>query len=183
MGLGDGANSSRNGNGDSGGRNRAGWAAHNGRSTARDGVNRSSKNSRSPQVNGGYDGRTRSRDAGARGGTRQARGRACNRFRCRRRLSRICRLSMRWCADLRSAGGRTAREGHAVDSNAAGRLGLVGLRWVDDGHVASATALGVLDGGTLLGTGRALLAVGAIGHVIVKLQVAVELGLNVNLAQ
>jgi hypothetical protein len=66
-----------------------------------------------------------------------------------------------------------------VNADTAGRLGLVGLGRVDDGNVLSTAALRVLDGGTLLGALGSVLALGAVGHVIVELEVAVKLYGNV----
>lgn len=65
-----------------------------------------------------------------------------------------------------------------MDIDAAGRLGLGWLGWVDDGDVLGTTALRVLDSSTRLGAGRAVLASGTVGHVVVELQVAVKLGLE-----
>jgi hypothetical protein len=79
---------------------------------------------------------------------------------------------------LGAAGAATAeRDGR--DSERAGLLGSVGLRRVDDGHVLGTTALGVLDNATGRGASRSVLASGAIGHVVVELQIAVEFGVDV----
>ncbi|PHH50432.1 hypothetical protein CFIMG_007421RA00001 [Ceratocystis fimbriata CBS 114723] len=64
-----------------------------------------------------------------------------------------------------------------LDLAVAGRL--VRLAGVDDTDVLGTTALVVRNRGTVLGAGRAGLAVAAVGHVEVELQVAVKLGLDV----
>ncbi len=63
--------------------------------------------------------------------------------------------------------------------DAAGSLGLA-LGRVDDGHVLGTTALGVLDIGTGGAARVTVLAGRAVGHAIVKLEVAVELGHDVD---
>jgi hypothetical protein len=70
-----------------------------------------------------------------------------------------------------------------VDSDAAGGLGLAGLGRVDDGDVLGATALRVLDSGTLAAARAAGLAGRSIGHGVVELQVAVELGSDADVGQ
>ncbi len=77
---------------------------------------------------------------------------------------------------------RVARERHGGDADAAGRLGLLRLRRVDDADVLGAAALGVLDDGAAGGAGRPVLALGPIGHAVVELEVAVELDAEVDLA-
>lgn len=78
-------------------------------------------------------------------------------------------------------GAAVERDG-ADDDTAAG-LGLLGLRRVDDGDVGSTTALLVHDVGTTLGALVTVLASRAIGHIIVELEIAVELGRNVDRAE
>jgi hypothetical protein len=67
--------------------------------------------------------------------------------------------------------------------DAAAGLGLVGLGRVDDGDVLGTTALTVDYGGTRLAAGAPVLAGRAIGHVVVELKIAVELGLDVDGSQ
>jgi hypothetical protein len=55
-------------------------------------------------------------------------------------------------------------------------LRLLRLVRVDDSHIGSATALGVLNDGTRSLARRAVLAVRSIRHGIVEFQIAVELG-------
>jgi hypothetical protein len=74
---------------------------------------------------------------------------------------------------------RVAVERDGVDADAAGLLGLLGLGRIHNGNVLGAAALGVLDGGATLGASRAVLAGRAVGHVIVELEVAVELDRDV----
>lgn len=61
-----------------------------------------------------------------------------------------------------------------VNTNAAGGLSSWWL-WDHDSDVGCTTALGVLDSGSGLGAGVGRLAVGAILHGVVQLQVAVIL--------
>jgi len=70
-----------------------------------------------------------------------------------------------------------------MDVDAADRLGLVRLRREHDGHVLGTTALLVDDSSTGLLARRAVLAGLSIGHVVVKLEVAVELRLHVDGAE
>lgn len=63
-----------------------------------------------------------------------------------------------------------------VETEVAGLLGDGGLLGNDDGDVLSTTTLGVLDVGTGLLARSAVLARRAVGHAVVELQVAVELG-------
>lgn len=67
-------------------------------------------------------------------------------------------------------------EGDGVETEVASLLGDGGLLGDDDGDVLSTTTLGVLDVGTGLLARSAVLASRAIGHAVVELQVAVELG-------
>jgi hypothetical protein len=76
----------------------------------------------------------------------------------------------------RLSGGGAALEGDGGDDDAAGRLWLGWLGGVDDGDVLGTTTLGVLNSGAGLGAGRALLAGRTVGHVILELEVAIELG-------
>lgn len=78
--------------------------------------------------------------------------------------------------------GRAAVEADGVDADAASGLGLGRLGGVDDGDVLGTTALGVLDGGSGLGAGRAVLAGRAVRHVVVELEVAVELDAHIEVA-
>ena len=80
-------------------------------------------------------------------------------------------------------GRRVAVEGDSGDVDAAGWLGLAGLRGEHDDDILGAAALVVDDGGTGLLAGVAVLASLAVGHLIVKLEVAVELGLHVDGAE
>lgn len=64
-----------------------------------------------------------------------------------------------------------------VDAEVA-RIGLVGLRGVDDSDVGSTTTLGVLDSGTGGLAGRSVLASRSVRHGVVELQITVELGRN-----
>lgn len=65
-----------------------------------------------------------------------------------------------------------------MNVDAARRLRLVGLGRVNDGHSLGTTTLVVDDGATRLLAGAAVLARLAIGHVVVELKIAVELGLH-----
>jgi hypothetical protein len=69
-----------------------------------------------------------------------------------------------------------------VDAIVASVLRLVRLVRVDDGHIGSATALGVLDCGTGSLARRTVLAARSIRHGIVKLQITVEFGRNLELS-
>ena len=63
-----------------------------------------------------------------------------------------------------------------VDVDATGALGAVGLLGVDEGDLGGATALGVLDGAAGSIAVVRLLADGVVGHGVVHLHAAVELG-------
>lgn len=80
------------------------------------------------------------------------------------------------------AGGSVAVERDSGDLDGAALLGLV-LRREDDSDILGTTALLVLDGGTGLLASVASLADRAVGHVIVELEIAVELGLDNNGAE
>ncbi|KAH6956525.1 hypothetical protein DER45DRAFT_272280 [Fusarium avenaceum] len=62
-------------------------------------------------------------------------------------------------------------------------LGLVGLLRVDEVNLLGTTTLGVVDIGTVLGTVSLVLTGGAVGHIVVELETAVELGLHVELVE
>ena len=70
-----------------------------------------------------------------------------------------------------------------MNADAARLLGLLGLIRIDNGDILGATTLGVLVRLDALGARVAVLAVGAVGHAVVKLEVAVELDIDVNLTQ
>lgn len=80
------------------------------------------------------------------------------------------------------AGGSVAVERDSGDLDGAALLRLV-LRREDDSDILGTTALLVLDGGTGLLASVASLADRAVGHVIVELEIAVELGLDNNGAE
>lgn len=80
------------------------------------------------------------------------------------------------------AASAATRERDGGNSKGAGLLGLAGLRRVDNGDVLGTTALGVCHNGTRRRAGRSVLASRAVRHVVVKLQVTVELGVDVELA-
>lgn len=77
--------------------------------------------------------------------------------------------------------GGLAVEPDLGDADTALGLGLVGLLGVDHGDLLGATTLGVLDDGTLGRAGGSVLAQLAVGHVVVELEVGVELGVDLNL--
>lgn len=86
------------------------------------------------------------------------------------------------------ARGRAASKAHGgnIDRAGGGRLGDVVASLasrVDNGHVGSATTLGVLDGGSLAGAGAALLAAGSIAHGVLELKIAAELGVDAEAVQ
>lgn len=90
--------------------------------------------------------------------------------------------------DDSGARGRAASKAHGgdVDRASGGRLGDVVSRLasgVHDGHVGSATTLGVLDGGSLTGAGAALLAAGSIAHGVLELKITAELGVDAEAVQ
>lgn len=123
--------------------------------------------------NGGRRSRSRRRSSGA--GGRGGRG----------RVGRGCWRKGRDGRDWGHEGGlrRVAVERNGMDVDAADRLGLVRLGREHDGHVLGATALLVDDSGTGLLARRAVLAGLAVGHVIMKFEVAVELRLHVDGAE
>lgn len=133
---------------------------------------------RSRGLNSGGAGRSLDCDGGRRGGLDALGLRRGSRHRCALRLSRRLGSGLG-----RLGAGRAALERDCVNVNAAGWLRLVGLGREDDGDVLGATALVVLDRATGLGAAGAVLAGRTIGHVVVELQVAVELGLDTNGAQ
>jgi hypothetical protein len=74
-----------------------------------------------------------------------------------------------------SSSGLRAVESNAVDSDAARGLSSLSRLGVDDSHILSATALGVLDGGTGALALGLLLADRVVGEGVVELELAVEL--------
>ena len=86
---------------------------------------------------------------------------------------------------LGSLGARSsaAVEGDGGNLDGAARLGLVGLGRVNDGDVLGTAALIVDDSSTRLFAGAAMLALRAIGHVVVELEITVELGLDMDGSQ
>lgn len=80
------------------------------------------------------------------------------------------------------AGGGGTVERDGWDGERTGLLGLAGLRGVDDGDVLGTTTLGVLDNSARGAAGRSVLARRPIGHGIVELKIAVELGNDVERA-
>lgn len=78
--------------------------------------------------------------------------------------------------------GSLAVEADVMNTIVASILWLIRLVRIDNCHIGSATALGVLDNGTGRLARRAVLAARSIGHGVVKLEITVEFGRDLEFA-